>query len=86
MQRITDWGGFVSKFALKTAASCEAVQCRYRGIPFYLAAGKAKLLASTSIWPPANVLDVMWAVLPLLIYVNIALFVSWFAVALSPSH
>eukprot|EP00438_Fugacium_kawagutii_P014279 Skav215764 [mRNA] locus=scaffold106:372677:378055:- [translate_table: standard] len=46
-------------------------------IPFYLAAGKAKLLASTSIWPPANAMDVMWTVIPLFIYVNIALFVSW---------
>jgi len=46
-------------------------------IPFYLAAGRGKLLASTSIWPPANPMDVFWTVLPLVCYANIVLFVLY---------
>lgn len=47
------------------------------GILFYLAAGQGKLLASTSIWPPHNTMDVFWIMVPLLVYVNIALFVIY---------
>ena len=56
-----------------------SVKLWHWGILFYLAAGQGKLLASTSIWPPHNTMDVFWIMVPLLVYVNIALFVSWFA-------
>ena len=56
-----------------------SVKLWHWGILFYLAAGQGKLLASTSIWPPRHPMDVFWIMVPLLVYVNIALFVSWFA-------
>lgn len=72
----SDGKGVCQISTLALEAECKT---SFLGIPFYLAAGKGKLLAGTSIWPPANPMDVFWTVLPLFCYANIVLFVPLFA-------
>ena len=67
------WRGWCSPFQ-----TVEDVSWNNRGIPLYLLAGKGKLLDATSIWPPRHVLDVFWAWVPLIVYLNVAIYVSWF--------